>query len=328
MTQPSDRTGALDRLNSAAEIVYSVMAPTPQYVWPLLAGRVGAEVWVKHENHTPAGAFKIRGGSVYVDHLRRTDPGVTGVIAATRGNHGQSVAIAARRAGLSATIVVPEGNSVEKNAAMKAWGGELLVHGRDFQESLEYAQGLAEERGLHMFASFHDRLVDGVATYGMELFRAAPDLEAVFVPIGLGSGICAVMAARDAVGSKAEVWGVVSESAPAYALSFAAGHPVSTNAASAPTIADGVDCRVPNPAAFERIKAGAAGILKVSDDEIREAMRIYYSDTHNIAEGAGAVPLAGLMQVRDRWQGRKVGVILSGGNVDRDVYREVLAAPS
>ncbi|WP_420563063.1 threonine dehydratase [Thalassobaculum sp.] len=322
------QSDALDRINAAAEIVYSVMAPTPQYAWPLLCDRVGAEVWVKHENHTPAGAFKIRGGSVYVDHLRRTQPEVTGVIAATRGNHGQSVAIAARRAGLSATVVVPEGNSVEKNAAMRAWGGELLVHGRDFQESFEYAQDLAQERGLHMFASFHDRLVDGVATYGLELFTAAPDLEAVFVPIGLGSGICAVMQARDAVGSKAEVWGVVSETAPAYALSFAAGHPVSTNASSAPTIADGVDCRVPNAAAFERIKAGAAGIIKVSDAEIADAMRAYYTDTHNIAEGAGAVPLAGLMQVRDRWQGRKVGVILSGGNVDMDVYRQVLTGTS
>ena len=322
------QSDALDRLNAAAEIVYSVMAPTPQYAWPLLCERVGAEVWVKHENHTPAGAFKIRGGSVYVDHLRRTQPEVTGVIAATRGNHGQSVAIAARRAGLSATVVVPQGNSVEKNAAMQAWGGELLVHGRDFQESFEYAQDLARERGLHMFASFHDRLVDGVATYGMELFKAAPDLEAVFVPIGLGSGICAVMQARDAVGSKAEVWGVVSETAPAYALSFEAGHPVPTNASVAPTIADGVDCRVPNAAAFERIKAGAAGIIKVSDAEIADAMRAYYTDTHNIAEGAGAVPLAGLMQVRERWQGRKVGVILSGGNVDMDVYRQVLAGPS
>lgn len=322
------QSDALDRLNAAAEIVYSVMAPTPQYAWPLLCERVGVEVWVKHENHTPAGAFKIRGGSVYVDHLRRTEPDVTGVIAATRGNHGQSVAIAARRAGLSATIVVPEGNSVEKNAAMQAWGGELLVHGRDFQESFEYAQDLAQARGLHMFGSFHDRLVEGVATYGMELFKAAPDLEAVFVPIGLGSGICAVMAARDAVGSKAEVWGVVSETAPAYALSFEAGHPVSTNASTAPTIADGVDCRVPNAAAFERIKAGAAGIIKVSDAEIKDAMRAYYTDTHNIAEGAGAVPLAGLMQVRERWQGRKVGVILSGGNVDMDVYRQVLAGTS
>lgn len=320
-------SAALDRLNAAADIVYSVMGPTPQYAWPLLGARVGAEVWVKHENHTPAGAFKIRGGSVYVDHLRRTQPEVTGVIAATRGNHGQSVAIAARRAGLSATIVVPEGNSVEKNAAMRAWGGELVVHGRDFQESFEHAQALAQARNLHMFGSFHDLLVDGVATYAMEFFKAAPDLEAVFVPIGLGSGICAVMAARDALGLTTQVWGVVSESAPAYALSFAAGHPVSTNATAAqPTIADGVDCRVPNADAFERIRTGAAGIIKVSDDEIKAAMRAYYTDTHNIAEGAGAVPLAGLMQTRERWQGRKVGVVLSGGNVDMDVYREVLTA--
>lgn len=317
-------SASLDRLNAAAEIVYSVMAPTPQYAWPLLGGRVGAEVWVKHENHTPAGAFKMRGGLVYMDRLRREWPEVKGVIAATRGNHGQSVAIAATRAGLTSTIVVPEGNSVEKNAAMRAWGGELIVHGQDFQEALEYAQALAQERGLHMVGSFDGTLVDGVASYGLELFRAAPDLEAVFVPIGLGSGICAVMAARDAVGSKAEIWGVVSENAPAYAVSFEAGRAVSTNSAN--TFADGVACRVPVAAAVERINAGAAGIVQVSEDDIRAAMRAYYTDTHNIAEGAGAVPLAGLMKTRDRWQGRKVGVVLSGGNVDMDVYRDVLMA--
>jgi len=319
-------TPSLDRLNAAAGIVYSVMRPTPQYVWPLLCDRVGAEVWVKHENHTPAGAFKMRGGLVYMDKLKREHPEVTGVIAATRGNHGQSVAIAAARAGLASTIVVPHGNSVEKNAAMQAWGGELVVHGQDFQEALEHARGFAEERGLHMVGSFDDTLVDGVATYGMELFEAAPDLEAVFVPIGLGSGICAVIAARDAAGSKAEVWGVVSENAPAYALSFEAGRAVSTNSAN--TFADGVACRVPVAGAVERINAGAAGIIQVSEEEIRTAMRAYYSDTHNIAEGAGAVPLAGLIRTAERWRGRKVGVVLSGGNVDMDVYREVLGGSS
>jgi len=209
---------------------------------------------------------------------------------------------------------------------MQAWGGELVVHGQDFQEALEHARGFAEERGLHMVGSFDDTLVDGVATYGMELFEAAPDLEAVFVPIGLGSGICAVIAARDAAGSKAEVWGVVSENAPAYALSFEAGRAVSTNSAN--TFADGVACRVPVAGAVERINAGAAGIIQVSEEEIRTAMRAYYSDTHNIAEGAGAVPLAGLIRTAERWRGRKVGVVLSGGNVDMDVYREVLGGSS
>jgi threonine dehydratase len=318
MTIPS----ALDRLNAAADLIYAVMPPTPQNVWPLLAARVGAEVWVKHENQTPAGAFKMRGGIVYMDQLKRHHPEVTGVIAATRGNHGQSVALAAARAGLASTIVVPHGNSVEKNAAMRAWGAELIVHGADFQEALEHARERAAENNLHMVGSFDDTLVDGVGTYGMELFRAAPDLEAVFVPIGLGSGICGVLAARDAVGSSAEVWGVVSENAPAYALSFEAGHAVSTNSAN--TFADGVACRVPVAGAVERINRGAAGVIRVSEDEIKAAMRAYYTDTHNIAEGAGAVPLAGLMKTRDRWQGRKVGVVLSGGNVDMDVYRDVL----
>jgi threonine dehydratase len=256
--------------------------------------------------------------------LRRTHPEVSGVIAATRGNHGQSVALAATRAGLTSTVVVPHGNSVEKNAAMRAWGGELIVHGQDFQESLEFAQGLAVERGLHMVQSFDETLIAGVGTYGMELFRAAPDLAAVFVPIGLGSGICGLIAARDAVGSPAEIWGVVSENAPAYALSFEAGRVVPTNSAN--TMADGVACRVPVAGAVERINAGAAGIIQVSEAEIMAAMRFYYTDTHNIAEGAGAVPLAGLMKTRADWQGRMVGVILSGGNVDMDVYRAVLMA--
>lgn len=313
----------LGRLERAAELVRAVMPPTPQYAWPLLAERAGCEVWVKHENHTPVGAFKIRGGLVYMDDLKRGGRPPAGVITATRGNHGQSVAFAAARVGLKATVVVPEGNSVEKNAAMRALGAELVVHGHDFQAAYEHATARAEADGLHMLQSFHPLLISGVATYGLELFRAVPDLDAVFVPIGLGSGICGVMAARDAVGSKAEVYGVVAEGAPAYALSFEAGHPVSTN--EAVTIADGMACRVPVPAALERIRAGAAGVVRVSDVEIKAAMRALFTDTHNVAEGAGAAAFAALMRTRERWAGRKVGVILCGGNVDRDVYRSVLA---
>jgi threonine dehydratase len=257
-----------------------------------------------------------------MDDLRRSQPAVKGVIAATRGNHGQSVAFAATRAGLSATVVVPEGNSVEKNAAMRAFGAELIVHGHDFQAALEHAVALAEERRLHMLQSFHPLLVAGVGTYALELFRGVPDLDAVYVPVGLGSGICGVMAARDAVGSRAEVIGVVAANAPAYALSLEAGEPVSTNTAD--TMADGMACRVPVPAALDAIRAGCSGVVRVTEDEIKAAMRHYFTDTHNVAEGAGAAPLAALLKERDRWQGRKVGLILSGGNVDRTVYQAVL----
>jgi threonine dehydratase len=257
-----------------------------------------------------------------MDELRRAQPAVTGVVAATRGNHGQSVAFAATRAGLTATVVVPEGNSVEKNAAMQAFGAELIVHGHDFQEALEHAIALAEERRLHMVQSFDAKLVAGVGSYGLELFRGVPDLDAVYVPVGLGSGICGVMAARDAVGSKAEVIGVVAANAPAYALSFEAGMPVSTNTAD--TMADGVACRVPVPGALDAILKGASGVVRVTEDEIKAAMRHYFTDTHNVAEGAGAAPLAALLKERDRWRGRKVGLVLSGGNVDRTVYQAVL----
>jgi threonine dehydratase len=323
MTTATDAEIGLERLEQAADIVHAVMPPTPQYNWPLLSARAGCELWVKHENHTPVGAFKIRGGLVYMDDLKRSPNPPRGVITATRGNHGQSIAFAASRSGFTSIVVVPEGNSVEKNAAMRALGAELVVHGHDFQAAFEYAKARSSDEGLFMVDSFHPMLVAGVGTYGLELFRAAPDLEAVFVPIGLGSGICGVMAARDAVGSKAEVYGVVSEGAAAYALSFEAGQPISTN--EAVTMADGMACRVPVPGAFERIKSGAAGVIRVSDDEIKAAMRHLFTDTHNVIEGAGAASVAALLKTKDRWAGRKVGVILSGGNVDADIYRAVLA---
>ena len=312
----------LAAIEAAAETVHAVMPPTPAHRWPLLAARTGAEVWVKHENHTPIGAFKLRGGLVYMDRLRGENPDVRGVIAATRGNFGQSVAVAARMNGLEAVVVVPRGNSREKNAAMEAQGAELVVHGGDFQESLEYAHGIADARGLHMVPSFAEPLVHGTATYALELFRAAADLDAVYVPIGLGSGICGVIAARDALGLRTEIVGVCAERAAAYALSFEAGRPVSTNAAD--TMADGMACRVPDPDAVAIVNAGAARVLAVSEEEIADAMRTYYTDTHNVAEGAGAAPLAALMRERDAMRGRKVALILSGGNIDREVYLRVL----
>jgi threonine dehydratase len=310
-------------IEDAARFVHQTMGPTPQYAWPLLAQRCGGEVWVKHENHTPIGAFKIRGALTYMRELRRAEPNVTGVLAATRGNHGQSVATAAAASGLKAVIVVPHGNSVEKNTAMRAQGAELIEHGQDFQEALEYARGLAAERGLHMLPSFHPWLIQGVATYGYELFSAVPDLAAVYVPIGLGSGICGTIAARDALGSKAEIVGVVAAGAPAYALSFKSGKPVATNAAD--TMADGLACRVPVEGAVATINRSAARIVEVSDAEIMAAMRHYYTDTHNLAEGAGAAALAALVQEREAMAGKTVAVILSGGNVDIDVFARVIA---
>lgn len=307
---------------AAAEVVYRRLAPTPQMAWPLLEAAVGAPVWVKHENHLMTGAFKARGGLVYVDRLLRERPQVSGVVSATRGNHGQSIAHAVRGTGLGCAIVVPHGNSVEKNAAMRAFGAELVEHGRDFDEARERAVAIAAERGWEMVPSFHRDLVAGVGTYAVELLRAVPDLDRVYVPIGLGSGICGLIAARDALGLKTEIVGVVSENAVCYRLSFEAGRPVSTN--TAVTFADGMAVRVPSPEAFAIIKAGAAGIVTVSDAAVAEAMRLLYATTHNIAEGAGAAALAALMADRDRLQDKRTAVILSGGNVDRPWYRTVL----
>ncbi|MBI4605100.1 MAG: threonine dehydratase [Planctomycetes bacterium] len=313
---------SLEEIEEAAAVVHAAIAPTPQIRWPLLSERAGAEVWVKHENHTPIGSFKIRGGVLYLHELLRRGPRPPGVIAATRGNHGQSVAYAARLHGLPAVLVVPHGNSRSKNAAMRALGAELVEHGHDFQAAYERLGELAAARGLHAVPSFHPTLVLGITSYPLELFRAVREIDAVYVPIGLGSGICAVIAARNALGLRTRVVGVVAEKAPAYALSFARGEPVATS--SADTIADGVACRVPDPEAFAIIRRGADRIVAVSEDEIRAAVRGYFDDTHNAAEGAGAAPLAALLKERAAMAGRRVALDLTGSNVDREVYREML----
>jgi threonine dehydratase len=313
----------LAEIEAAAEALRPVMPATPTYRWPLLAARSGAEIWVKHENHTPIGAFKVRGGIVYMERLKGDRPDIAGVITATRGNHGQSIAVGAQRAGLAATVVVPHGNSTEKNAAMRAFGAELIEHGHDFQESYEYAMGLAEERKLYPLRSFHPWLVAGVSTYALELFRAVSDIDTVYVPIGLGSGISGVISARNVLGLKTKVVGVVAENAPSYALSFEAKRAVPTN--SADTIADGMACRVPDEAALDVIWQGAERIVRVSEAEIRAAMRHYFTDTHNVAEGAGAAALAALLQERTAMRDKRVALILSGGNVDRSLFAEILA---
>ena len=312
----------LDELAEATATVRSLVPPTPAYAWPLLAQRLGLTVVVKHENHTPTGSFKARGGLVYVDAVCRADRGLKGLVTATRGNHGQSVALAAARNGVPAIIVVPEGNSTEKNAAMAAFGGELVTAGKDFDESRGVAARIQDERGYHYVPSFHRDLVKGVATYALELFQDAADLDVVYVPIGMGSGICGLITVRDLLGLKTEIVGVVAENAPAFALSFAAGRPVPTN--SARTFADGVACRDPQAEAFAIVKDGAARVVSVSEDEIAEAMRVYYVATHNLAEGAGAASLAALLKERNRYAGKRAGVILSGGNIDMPVFAQVL----
>jgi threonine dehydratase len=286
----------LSQIQDAQATVYRYMPPTPQYTWPLINQRLGTEAWIKHENHTPVGAFKLRGALVYMEWLKQTQPGLAGVVAATRGNHGQGVGMAARLLGLKAVIVVPHGNSPEKNRAMQAQGVELVEHGDDFQESLEFARALATELGLAMVDSFHERLVMGTATYALEFFKGAPPLAAIYVPIGLGSSICGVAAARNALGLKTEIVGVVSSQSPSYALSFA-----------------------------QRKIVEAPSATRIADTEIVDAMRAYYQDTHNLAEGAAAAALAAAIREAPILSGRRIGLVLTGANVDAPVFAKVLA---
>jgi threonine dehydratase len=314
---------SLTELETAAELVHRTVPPTPQYAWPRLAERTGCEVWVKHENHTLTCAFKVRGGIIYMNNLRRSPAKLIGVITATRGNHGQSIAFSASRAGIPATIYVPHGNSMDQNTAMRAFGATVVEFGRDFDEALAECHRVAGEQDLHFISPFNRDQVKGVATYALELFRAVADLDTVYVPIGMGSGICGLITTRDLLGLKTEIVGVVARNAPAMALSFAAGKPVPTN--SAQTFADGMATRDPREEAVTIIKCGAARVLQLGEDDIAEAVRAYFQDTHNVAEGGGAAPLAGLMQERARMAGKKVAVILSGGNIDTSVYRRLLA---
>jgi threonine dehydratase len=316
------RLPALSEIQAAQAIVYRTMPPTPQFTWPLVNARLGAEVWIKHENHTPIGAFKLRGALVYLSRLKEERPELAGVVAATRGNFGQGVAMAARLFGLKAIIVVPHGNSVEKNRAMAAQGAELVEEGHDFQAAFDYAQRFAGTRGYAFADSFHELLVHGTATYALEFLQGAAALERVYVPVGLGSSICGVAAARDALGLKTEIVGVVAARAPAYARSFAARRVVEAPAET--EIADGLAVRRPNAEALAVIGEKVARMVEVTDEEIWEAMRALYEDTHNVAEGAGAAALAAAMRERGALQAKRVGVVLTGGNVDRVQFAVVL----
>jgi threonine dehydratase len=312
----------IDEIKEAQDLVYAVMPPTPQIVWPLLCERLGGEVWVKHENHTPIAAFKARTAVVYVAELFRGSKGIQGLVTATRGNHGQSVALAARRFEVPAHIVVPQGNSAEKNAAMRAQGADLIEFGSDFQESKEHAQKLADQHGWHFVPSYHRDIVKGVATYWLEFFSAVSDADVVYVPIGQGSGICSCCAVRNGMNLRTRIVGVVAEGAPAYALSFEAGRKVAAPVTT--LLGDGMACRVPDEASLAVVLENVERVVRVSEEEMRQAMKIYFTDTHNVVEGAGAAGLAAALKEKDTLQGKRIGLVATGGNVDHDVFARVL----
>ena len=313
----------LDEVRAAAEIIYRLMPPTPQYRWPLLCERLGTDVWVKHENHTPIGAFKSRTAIVYAEKLLQREPGTRGLIAATRGNHGQSVALAAQRKNLPCIIVVPRGNSVEKNAAMRAQGAQLIEQGEDFQSALEHAVKLSAELGYHLVPPYHRDIVLGIATYWLELFTALPQLDVVYVPVGMGSGICSASAVRNALGLRTKLIGVVSDLAPMYALSFDAKKIVESPALTA--LADGLACRKGNEEALHVMLQNVEHIVRVTEDEVAGAMLALFTDTHNVIEGAGAASLAAALKETPALKGKRVALIATGGNVDHDVFARVLA---
>ena len=315
-----------EALDAAVALVGQVVPPTPQYRWPRLCEALGTEMWLKHEDQTPTGAFKVRGGVVYVDDVRRrreAGEAVAGIASATRGNHGQSLALSGTRLGVPVLVGVPECNSADQNRAIEAHGAELLVAGADFEETRAQVAREAERRGYELVPAFHPLLVAGVATYWLEFFTVRPDLDVVYVAIGMGSGICAAIGVRDLLGLDTEVVGVVTEGAPTWALSLEAGEVVPTDAAR--TWCDGVATRNPPPEAFDVVRRGAARVLRVSDEQAADACRLLFDTTHHVAEGAAGVVLAGAWQERDRLRGREVGAVLCGANVDRDVFREVLA---
>jgi threonine dehydratase len=313
---------SIEEISQAQQLVYSVMPPTPQFSWPLLCDRLGTEVWVKHENHTPIGAFKARTAIVYAAELFKDGKNIKGLMAATRGNHGQSVALAAQRFKVPCTIVVPYGNSKGKNAAMQAQGATLIEHGNDFQESREYAMKLADEQGFHVVPAFHTNIVKGVATYWLEFFSSAPNIDIIYVPIGMGSGICSAVAVRNGMQLKTKIVGVVSEGAQAYALSFEAGKKIESQVTT--KVADGMACRVPDDEPLEIMLKNVDHMVRVNDAEVSQAMKIYFTDTHNVVEGAGAAPLAAALKEKALLKGKRVGLVASGGNVDHEQFAKIL----
>jgi len=313
----------LDELHQAKELIHTVMPATPAYNWPQINSNTGCNVWVKHENHTPTTAFKVRGGIYLLDKLSRSKNKPPGIISATRGNHGQSLSFSGASKGIPVVIVAPECNSADQNRAIKSFGAKLILHGVDFEASRQYSHKLQEENGYFHVPPFCRDLVIGVATYALEFMSAVKDLDTIYVPVGMGSGICGLIKTRDLLGLKTKIVGVVAEGAPTFYQSFQAGHIIPTSEAN--TIADGVATSSPMEEGFEIIKHGAERIVKVSDQQIAEAMYQYYKFTHNLAEGAGATALAALNKEKQLMAGKKVGVILTGGNIDFKRFCEYVA---
>jgi threonine dehydratase len=321
-TQMRPTLPTIEEIRQAAQSVYRVMEPTPQYCWPLLCERLGTEIWVKHENQTRTGSFKARTAIIYVEELMKREPATRGLIAATRGNHGQSVALAAKRFGVAAIIVVPHGNSVEKNAAMRAQGAQLIEHGHDYQSSREHADALSRELGYHFVPPYHRDIVKGVATYWLEFLTKVADVDLLYVPIGMSSGACAASAVRNGLGLKTKIVGVVSEAAPAYALSFEQKKCVEAPASA--KLADGLACRKPEQGSLDFLLESVERVVRVSEAEVAEGMKIMFTDTHNVVEGAGAAGLAAALKEKDALPGKRVGVVATGANVDHDVFARVL----
>lgn len=313
---------SIAEIQAAGELIYRFMRPTPQYCWPLLSERLGTEVWLKHENHTPIGAFKARSAVAYVDALMKREPATRGLITATHGNYGQAVALAAKQFGLSATILVPQGNSREKNAAMRAQGSTLIEYGVDYQAARERAVELAREQGLHMVQPFHYDIVRGVGTYWLELFSSLKNIDVAYVPIGMGSGICAAAAVRNGLGLKTKLIGVVSAHALCFALSFAQRKPVEAPATT--KISDGLACRKAEEEPLSILLENIDRIVTVTDGEVEDSMRHIFTDTHNIVEGAGAAGLAAALKEKEQLRGKRVALVATGANVDREVLARIL----
>ncbi len=307
---------------AARKTVYRHLKPTPLIGHPLLSEWLGFPAWVKHENHNPTGSFKIRGGFNLVSHLSESEKS-RGVITATRGNHGQSVALACRTYGVRCVIAVPEGNNPEKNEAMKAFGSELLVHGRDFDEARERVEQIqAEQRLRYIHSANEPLLVEGVGTYALEILEELPDVDCILVPVGGGSGISGVLTAVRAAAPKVQVIGVQAANAPSIYLSWKKGEKVTTD--SADTMADGLATRVPFEMTFDIIHRYVDEVVTVTEEELMEAVFRIFQTTHNVAEGAGAATTAAAFKLRSRLAGKKVALVLSGGNITASLFQQVL----
>lgn len=306
----------------ARELVMQHLRRTPTWSYPALSRELGCELFIKHENHQPIGAFKVRGGISLMASLSDLERG-RGVVAATRGNHGLSLAYAARLFGTRAVIVVPHGNNPEKNEAMRALGAELVEYGRDFDEACQQAERLVASQGLRYIHSAEEpAMLAGVASLGIELFEDVPDLDYVFVPVGLGSGICGICLARGVLSPRTQVVGVQAERAPSIYLSWKQKRLVTTE--SADTFADGLATRVPAELTLEVIQRDVADFVAVGEGAIAWAIRDLLRYTHNLAEGAGAAPLAAIRERRDWVRGKRVAMIMSGGNIDTATLKRVL----